>query len=123
MKKLGVGVQNLGYEIERKGTSALDTNIRITKFHDILSIIEAHPELTRMLLPGFSAENSTTKSFLRYLKDKGITRSDIPPIKAEASFKIYVADREIDCIILNSTSTAAKIRYDVLLEQFRRNLK
>jgi G:T/U-mismatch repair DNA glycosylase len=123
MKKLGIGVQNLGFEIERKGTSALDTDIRIIQFHDILSIIEAHPELTRILLPGYSAENSTTKSFLRYLKDKGIRISDIPPIKAEASFKIYVEDREIECVILNSTSTAAKIRYDVLLEQFKRYLK
>lgn len=123
MKKLGVGVQNLGFEIERKGTSALDTNIRITRFHDILSIIEAHPELNRILLPGYSAENSTTKSFLRYLKEKGIRISDIPPIKAGATFKIYVADREIECVILNSTSTAAKIRYDILLGQFKRNLK
>jgi G:T/U-mismatch repair DNA glycosylase len=123
MKKLETGVQNIGYEIERKGTSALDTDIKITKYHDILSIIKAHPELTRILLPGYSAEHSTTRSFLNYIKKNGIRSSEIPPIKAKASFKIYVDDREIECVILNSTSTAAKIRYDVLLEQFKRNLK
>lgn len=123
MQKLGTGVQNLGYEVERNGKSALDTDIRINKFHDILSIIEAHPELTRILLPGYSAENSTTRSFLRYLNEYKINISDIPQIRAEVSFKIYVTDREIECIILNSTSTAAKIRYEVLLDQFKRNLK
>lgn len=123
MQKLGTGVQNLGYEVERKGKSALDTDIRINKFHNILSIIEAHPELTRILLPGYSAENSTTRSFLRYLNEHKINISDIPQIRAEVSFKIYVTDREIECIILNSTSTAAKIRYEVLLDQFKRNLK
>jgi G:T/U-mismatch repair DNA glycosylase len=122
MKKLGTGVQNLGFEIERKGTSALDTNIRITRFHDILSIIEAHPELTTILLPGYSAENSTTRSFLRYLKEKEIETTEIPQIRAEASFKLYYQQRELDCVILNSTSTAAKIKFDILLEQFRRNL-
>lgn len=123
MKKLETGVQNIGYEIERKGTSALDTDIRITKYHDILSIINAHPELTRILLPGYSAEHSTTRSFLKYIQVNGISSSVIPPIKAEAAFKIYVDGREIECIILNSTSTAAKIRYDVVREQFKRNLK
>src|SRR5205085_1708643 len=43
MKKLGIGVQNLGLEIERKGMSALDTNIKITRFQDIISIIGSHP--------------------------------------------------------------------------------
>ncbi len=103
--------------------AALDTDIRITKYHDILSIIKAHPELTRILLPGYSAAHSTTRSFLNYIKKNGIRSSEIPPIKAEAGFKIYVDDREIECVILNSTSTAAKIRYEVLLEQFKRNLK
>jgi G:T/U-mismatch repair DNA glycosylase len=123
MQKLETGVQNIGYEIERKGTSALDTDIRIIKYHDILSIITTHPELTRIMLPGYSAEHSTTRSFLKYIEQKGIRSSDIPSIKTEAAFKIYVNDREIECVILNSTSTAAKIRYDVLLEQFKKYLK
>ena len=123
MQKLESGVQNIGYEIERKGTSALDTDIRITQYHDILSIIDGHPELTRILLPGYSAEHSTTRSFLKYISANGIRSSAVPPIKAEAAFTIYYQEREIECIVLNSTSTAAKIRYDVVLEQFKRNLK
>jgi len=123
MKKLEIGVQNLGLEIERKGKSALDTHIRITKFQDIISIIEAHPELKRILLPGYSAINSTARSFIRYIQQQEIEFTPPNQIKPETFFKIYFKGRPIDCVILNSTSTAAKIKYDFLLEQFRRNLK
>lgn len=123
MKKLGIGVQNLGLEIERKGKSALDTHIRINKYQDIISIIETHPELRRILLPGYSAINSTARSFIKYIQQKGIETSVIDQVKPETLFKIQFKGRSVDCIVLNSTSTASKIKYDFLLEQFRRNLK
>ncbi len=123
MKKLEIGVQNIGFEIERKGKSALDTKITINKYHDIISIIETHPELKRILLPGYSAKHSTAKSFIKYIKQEGIEASEIDQIKPETLFKIYYKGRAIDCVVLNSTSTASKIKYEFLLEQFRRNLK
>jgi G:T/U-mismatch repair DNA glycosylase len=123
MKKLEVGVQNIGLEIERKGKSALDTNIRIIKYQDIISIIEAHPELRKILLPGFSAIHSTTRSFLKYIQQNGIEASAIDQIKPEKRFTINIKGRSIDCVVLNSTSPASKVKYDFLLEQFRRNLQ
>jgi G:T/U-mismatch repair DNA glycosylase len=122
MKKLEIGVQNLGLEIERKGNSALDTHIKITKYQDIVSIIDAHPELNKILLPGFSAVHSTARSFINYIRLSGIEHTEIDRFKPEASFKIHLKDRSIDCVILNSTSTASKVKYDFLLDQFRRNL-
>jgi G:T/U-mismatch repair DNA glycosylase len=122
MVKLEVGVQNLGYEINRKGKSALDTDIQIISFHDIVGIIETHPELERILLPGYSAFHSTARSFLRYLEQKEIETSAIGKMKAEEKFEIAFRGRTIECIILNSTSPASKISYEVLLEQFKRHL-
>ncbi len=123
MKKLEIGVQNIGFEIERKGKSALDTKITINKYHDIISIIETHPELKRILLPGYSAKHSTARSFIKYIQQKGIEASAIDQVKPETLFKIHFKERAIDCVVLNSTSTASKIKYDLLLDQFRRNLK
>lgn len=123
MRKLEVGVQNLGWEIERKNKSALDTNIRITKYHDIISIIETHPELKKILLPGFSANDSTAKSFQKYIQQNGIKATAIDHLKPETQFKIFFNERSIDCVVLNSTSTASKIKYDSLLEQFRKHLR
>jgi len=122
MKKLDTGVQNLGLEIERKGKSALDTHIVINKFQDIISIIENHPELKRILLPGFSAKHSTARSFIRYIQEKGIVTSIIDQIKPETLFTIRFKGRLIECVILNSTSTASRVKYDFLLEQFRKYL-
>lgn len=123
MKKLEVGVQNLGLEIERKDNSALDTHIRIKKFQDIISIIETHPELGKILLPGYSAINSTARSFIRYIEESGIESSAIGQVKPEMLFQIHFKGRSIDCVVLNSTSTASKVKYDVLVDQFRRHLK
>ena len=123
MKKLEVGVQNLGFEIERRNKSSLDTQIRINKYQDIISIIETHPELRRILLLGYSANNSTARSFIRYVQQMGIKTSIIDEVKAETLFKLQFEDRTIDCVVLNSTSTASRVKYDFLLEQFRRNLK
>ena len=123
MKKLKVGVQNLGLEIERKGKSALDTDIRITKYQDIISIIETHPELRRILLLGYSASNSTAKSFFKYIEQKRIQASVVDQVKAGTSFNIQVKGRTIKCVVLNSTSTASKVKYDLLLDQFRKNVK
>lgn len=123
MKKLEVGVQNLGLEIKRKGKSALDTDIKIIKFQNIISIIETHPELERILLPGYSAENSTARSFIRYLLQNGIKIPAIVQVKPDTLFKLEFKGRFIECVILNSTSPASRVKYDFLLDQFARNLK
>ena len=116
---LNAGVQNIGLEIKRKDNSADDNNIKIEKFQDILSIIKKHNELEKILLPGYSAPNSTAKAFLKYLDDKGITY-EIKDIKSGVEFFINVFNRKIKCVILNSTSRrAAGVTEDELLKQFK----
>jgi len=121
MQTLNAGVQNVGKIIMRNGNSSLDTNIEIIEEQDILSIIEKHKELERILLAGFSAKNSTARSFLRYLSKKGISY-EIENIRPEEKFFINVFGRKIECVILNSTSTAGTIKYKELREQFRKYL-
>jgi len=104
MRLLNVGVQDMGLEI------------------DILSIIKKHNELEKILLPGYSAPNSTTKSFLKYLDSENIPY-DVKDIKANTEFFINVFNRKIKCVILNSTSRrAAGVKEEELLKQFKRHL-
>ncbi|OJW34619.1 MAG: hypothetical protein BGO54_07770 [Sphingobacteriales bacterium 46-32] len=119
MEHLQVGVQNLGLEVERKGMSALDTHIRITKFQDIVKILDSHPELEMILLPGFSAPDSTAKSFSRYISEQNLGTCHVEHIKAHHAFEVRYKDRVIKCVVLNSTSTASRIKYDELLDQFK----
>lgn len=126
MTKLKAGVQNLGYKTERKGKSAKDTDISIVEFQDILSILKKHPELETIILPGFSANDSTFKGFLRYLKeqkDKGLNIEapfDLKPF-AGHDFTIKVNGKSYLCFIAWSTSTATiGISYDEKLEQLKK---
>jgi hypothetical protein len=121
MNCLNAGVQNMGKIIQRKGNSSLDTDIKIEKFQDILSIIKSHGELKRILLSGYSAPNSTAKTFLNYLTLENIPYK-IGNIHPGEKFFISVYDRKIECVILNSTSTAARIEYGELLGQFGKYL-
>jgi len=130
MCSLKVGVQNMGLKIERRNNSARDTDIRIEEFQDIRSIIEEHKELEKILLVGYSAPNSTAKAFLRYLKEwkdefNDISYKDvkIKDIEVNKKFFIEAFGRKIECVVLYSTSTAArKVTKKILLEQFKRHL-
>jgi G:T/U-mismatch repair DNA glycosylase len=119
MRQLKIGVQNIGYKIYRKGTSSLDANIAILEYHDILSIIRQHHTLQRILLPGYSAPSSTYRAFIRYLQLYGM---NVEPVKhpkpLQTSFCLSLDEKDVKCIVLNSTSRACAIPFDSLLAQF-----
>jgi G:T/U-mismatch repair DNA glycosylase len=122
IRLLNAGVQNMGLEIKRKDNSADDNNIKIEKFQDILSIIKKHEELEKILLPGYSAPNSTAKAFLKYLDHEDIP-CRVKDIKPGVEFFINVFNRKIKCVILNSTSRrAGKVTEEELLKQFKKHL-
>lgn len=118
MKKLQVGVQNLGKTVRRNGKSSLDTSIEIIRFQDIIGIVRQHPELKRVLLPGYSAKNSTFQAFKRYLTENGISFPDIKPMP-ETLFTVTIEGRTLECVVLNSTSTTTKIPESSILQQFK----
>jgi len=133
MCSLKVGVQNMGLKIERRNNSAKDKDIKIKKFQNIHSIIKDHSELEKILLPGFSASNSTAKSFLRYLRYLKKCKNELhnvnevktKDIKVNKKFFIEAFGRKIECVVVYSTSTALKqkgITKDILLKQFNEHL-
>jgi G:T/U-mismatch repair DNA glycosylase len=119
MEKLKVGVFNIAKSIKRKGVSARDTDIEIVEYNDLVSVLKKHKELRKIVLAGYSAPNSTARKFIEYLDLQGISFERPTLIKMGSTFKIRFENREIECVILNSTSTAFPIKLDVLVEQFR----
>lgn len=122
MIDLKTGVQNMGKKVARIGTSARDTDITITGFHDILSIIRKHNELEKILIAGYSAENSAYHAFLKYLDTLHIKYTVPEMVKPNESFSVFLDGREITCVITNSTSTATRIKFEALVSQFRKVL-
>lgn len=120
MRKLEMGIHDVALKIKRKNNSSLDSNIEIVEFQDIMAIISNHPELEQIVLLGFSAKNSATQNFIKYTQNqKLLTKFPIDfKIGSENVFFIYNQNREIKCVILNSTSSASRITLDELVSQF-----
>lgn len=118
MEQLKLGVENMGKTIQRKGSSARDTDIEIMEFHPVFSILDKHPELSCILLAGYSAKHSTFQSFCNYLRLN--TVEFIPPanIKSGESFSFSYKGRRITCILLHSTSTTTRISLKTLIYEF-----
>lgn len=123
MEELQVGVQNMGLKISRKGKSAADNDIEILEFQDILATIRRHPELSRILMPGYSGKSSTVLSFIRYLKEKGISVEIPKPVRHGSSFVLRIDGREILCIALTSTSPRVPILLETLISLFSEYIK
>lgn len=122
MQNLRVGVQNLGLVVERRGKGALDKDISILEYQDLIGIITTSESLNKIFLPGYSDKTSTYKSFVDYLKKNGINYSLPEKIKAGFEFSIDL-NRPITCVIGNSTSGTAQlggVTFDMLVQQFRK---
>jgi G:T/U-mismatch repair DNA glycosylase len=123
MEELQIGVQNMGLKISRKGKSAADNDIEILEFQDILATIRRHPELDRILMPGYSGRSSTVLSFIRYLKEQGIFVKIPKPVRHGSSFVLHIDGREILCIALTSTSPRVPILLNTLISLFSEYIK
>lgn len=122
MKQMQIGVHDVGLVIERENQSALDNNISILEFQDLLSIINGHESLQKILLTGYSGKTSTYSGFIKYLKTIEISHTKPEKVKAGYAF-IAQFHRPITCIICNSTSPTAQrsgVSFEMLVEQFRK---
>lgn len=125
MRKLAMGIHDVALTIQRKNNSSLDSNIEIVEFQDIMAIINNHPELEQIVLLGFSAKNSAAQNFIKYTQNQKLfTKFPIDfKIGSENVFFIYNQNREIKCVILNSTSSASRITLDELVSQFSKYIQ
>ncbi|MDW8274130.1 MAG: hypothetical protein RMJ53_07875 [Chitinophagales bacterium] len=119
MLALKTGIQNLGYQIKRKGRSSSDTDIQIVRYHNILDIINKNKQIKHILLPGYAAPNSTYRAFIKYLKEKGILVDEVEkPIPGKTTFYIEIKNKSIPCTVVNSTSGRTSIPFHTLVKQF-----
>ncbi len=123
LKRLAIGVENMGQKILRQGKSSKDTDIEILAYHSIIEIINQHPELEIIILAGYSAKHSTLVSFLKYCEQTGIPFDQPEKIKPEVCFHIHIKQRRIPCVILHSTSTASRIQLGALVEEYAKFIK
>lgn len=120
MKKLKVGIHDVGKVIEREDRSASDDKIKILEFMDLLTIIENSSSLKSILLTGYSGKTSSYGDFIQYLEKHSIEYTYPKEVKGGEKFTITVNEKVIVVFIGNSTSTAARrITDEMLVKQFR----
>jgi G:T/U-mismatch repair DNA glycosylase len=118
MRELKAGVHNMGRKIRRKGSSSADNDIEIVEFQDILAIIKKQKQLKRILLTGYSGPSSTFHAFIRYLAEQRIA-VDAPKKPVHGStFALKVFGREIECVVVYSTSPRFPAKLNTLIEKF-----
>lgn len=120
MRKLNLGIHDVALKIQRKNNSSLDSTIEILEFQDIVTIVKNHPEMERIMLLGFSAKSSAAHSFIKYLEKERIKAifPDDFRCKANNEFVVFIDNRKIECVILNSTSSASSVKISQLIDQF-----
>ena len=122
MKLMNVGVENLGFEIDRIDKSASDDKIKIVSFHDLKGMMLGAPNLKRVLLTGYSSKTNSYNDFLRYLEIIGASFLRQPKKGAAFQrFKFSIEGREFSALVGNSTSPLTRVNtsQETLLEQFR----
>ena len=121
---LKVGVHNVGKVIRRKGKSSLDSNIEILEFHDLLKMIDEHPELTTIILTGFSSKSGTAPAFRSYLEANDVYIEWPKKFSVGSEFILKREERDIRCVVVNSTSRAAfQVTFEMLEKQFGRIIR
>ncbi len=127
MRTLNLAMINMGRKIERLKPSSLDKDIRIKEYQDVLGLLNSRSEIEKILLSGYSGASSAFETFKRYLREEG-HRCDWPVGKqkrALSRFTLKLNQREISCVLMNSTSPASRkagVTDGVLYEQFRQEI-
>jgi G:T/U-mismatch repair DNA glycosylase len=124
MEILRVGVHNIGKVIRRKGMSSLDSNIEIIEYHDLLTIIDEHPQLKTIILRGFSSKSGTAPAFRSYLEKNNVQVGWPKKFTVGSEFILKRGQRSIRCVVVNSTSRAAfQVTFEMLEKQFGKILR
>lgn len=122
LRKLKVGLQDMGKIIRRKNKSSLDSDIIIEEYFDIIELLKTHPKVQTILISGFSAKNSPYGAFKRYYEEKS---GEVLPNKVKALDEFFITTpRKIRCMIVNSTSPLVfKVTLESMVEQFSKYIK
>lgn len=122
METYKVGLNDTALKIRRKERSTNDTDLEVVELQDLKSVIAPHLSTLRtIVLPGYHAPASTYRSFQRYfkeLKDPAIYTTSPAKVGPRQIFYLHFNNYKIRCVIMNSTSRAARKPLEEITDQF-----
>lgn len=118
LNKLNIGLSSMGKKILRIGKSSLDDNILALEYLDVFQLLEKHPAINRIVLTSSSGKASTLAWFKDYCMLNGINLL-VPKTALPVYSSFIFAGRQIEVIIVNSTSGISSKSITYLTEQYR----
>ncbi len=109
LEKLKAGITDMGHTITRINDSSLDEHLGIVTYMDILSILDNHPSINKIIFTSSSGPVSAAKWFNNYLTTQNILHKfpkGIKPVRSSFGFK----GRVIHLSVLYSPSARAANR-------------
>jgi hypoxanthine-DNA glycosylase len=117
LDKLELGITDIGYKILRQKKSSLDNNLFPLEFTDIFGLLENHKTIKTIVITSSNKGNSVLSWFSSYCELNNIDIV-IPKLKIPWETYIDLKNRIIKIIVVYSTSGAAGISENILIELY-----
>lgn len=120
LQNLQVGITDMGHTITRINDSSLDEHLSIITYMDILTILDNHPSINKIIFTSSSGPVSAAKWFNQYLTTQNILHKfpkGVKPVRSSFEFK----NRKISLSVLYSPSARAanRISFEQMVAMYR----
>lgn len=122
LDRLKIGVTDMGQKIGRHRGSSLDANLIVLEYMDILRILDENRGIKKLILTSSSGKSSAFGWFKQYMAEQR-TEVDFVVTRLPFSGLFEYNGRKIEVRVVPSTSPAAAISFNTLLEIYRREVK
>jgi len=123
LRKLQLGVTDMGKHIIRHENSSLDENLMAVEFMNIFEILDENPGIHRIIFTSSSGKVSAVRWFTEFLATQGI-KHRFPTGKRPLRSEIEYKGRKIELVVLYSPSPRAanRISMDTLVELYKNEI-
>lgn len=121
LKKLNLGITDMGYKILRHDNSSLDQSIIPIEFMNIFRILNENPKIQKLIFTSSSGKNSVEGWFRSYCKLNSI---NIPKLKGRnpKKTKFNFEGKIINIVSVHSTSGLAGRKLEELTKMYRKEI-
>lgn len=113
-----IGLVDIVDEFSRKENNASDTNLEVTKFQDIFTILKENVQIQNIFFTGYSGSNSAESLTSKHLGEYKIFNTIVS--HHTPKHKIFrIEDQIINSYSLFSPSPAARKKYDDILSLYQ----
>lgn len=118
LKKLGVGLTDMGKTVLRQQNSSKDHSLFPLEFMDIIEIINKFPSIETLIVTGSFQMNSSAQWFGTFCELNNI-KINLKELDKDKVTTIMLEDKSLKVIRTYSTSRLSRIKTEKIIEEYR----